>query len=307
MAAKKRSKRPSAKPTKRPSATKRSTASPKKRAKTGGGVKGGAVLVAATSAAAVSAHEPTTAALVVLFGVLGTALAVGSTLALEALKPVAAAFAARMVSRFASNGDAGEAARKITKRVTASRGAQRAVLEGMRRLLDSISDAAAEPLADLTSEYLEQGKAPDGFFRGTARLLSDLTTEEIGALREILARVATDDVILDRDDVVFLYRVPFAAKGTDGPAHLQFSRPIHFEDGRRSSSEWADLGPLSTAAREHGPRALQQLLLNGLTELQSGGTFGASGTDIFNMKAETVRRLARLLPVPARTVPRDES
>jgi hypothetical protein len=60
------------------------------------------------------------------------------------------------------------------------------ILRSVRALADSADDAAVIPLAVLAREYTGAGTSPDAFFRGTARLLVELSRNEISALRLLL-------------------------------------------------------------------------------------------------------------------------
>jgi hypothetical protein len=120
---------------------------------------------------------------------MGVALSLGATLALEALRPAARAFGARLAKKVAPDAEnEEEAARELEEKISSSANVQRSALEGVRRLLDSIAPEVARPLADLSAEYVNGNKPPDGFFRSAARLLGDLTAAEFSTLQELLSR-----------------------------------------------------------------------------------------------------------------------
>jgi hypothetical protein len=73
-----------------------------------------------------------------------------------------------------------------------------AMIEVTRRLLEAPSGNVAEPLGRLVAMY--DGKAIDGFFRGTARLLGDVSDEELDELSKLLKACER----FDGDDPFFL-------------------------------------------------------------------------------------------------------
>jgi len=82
---------------------------------------------------------------------------------------------------------------QITARAQAPESeATRSVLsESVRALLEVVDPAVVPSLAVLSGEYLKKDRHVDGFFRGTARTLADLTADELAMLRAIL-RVLDD-------------------------------------------------------------------------------------------------------------------
>ncbi len=242
------------------------------------------------------AEEPAPFSL--LFGAMGVALSLGATLALEALRPAARAFAARLAERVAPHAESEEnAARELEARISSSANVQRSTLEGVRRLLDSIASEVARPLADLTAEYVVQDKPPDAFFRSAARLLGDLTAVEFFTLEELLARSCSDLVIQDRTEVSFMYRA--RSDDREGLRHFQYVRPLPEDDPRhpgQKKSVWADLGVLEPSHDPHALRVIQLLKLNGLAdEPRKGGFLGVSGTESLVFLTGTLRRLGELL------------
>lgn len=259
-------------------------------------------IVASTTsggAALLAANDPRTVPFLLLFGTFGVALSVGATLAMEALRPAARAFGSRLAERVApAAANEQSAALVLQERVTNSAPAQRAVLDGMRRLLDSVAAEVAPVLADLTAEYINDERSPDGFFRGTARFLGDASADELSTVREIIQRLATDEVIDGRAEVAFMYRHLLEDRERVGPNHLKYVRMLPLDDPRRptTKSEWADLGALEPANDQHAYRVIQQLKLNGLADdPPKGGFTGVSGRESWVMETAILRRLARLL------------
>jgi hypothetical protein len=248
--------------------------------------------------AAFAGLQPEPAPFLLLFGPMGVALSLGATLALEALRPAARAFAARLAKKVAPNAESErKAAQELEERISSSTNIQRSTLEGVRRLLDSIAPEVASPLADLTAEYVTEDKPPDAFFRSAARLLGDLTAAEFSTLQELLARSCIDLVIQDRPEVSFMYR----ARGDDreGLRHFQYVRQLPEDDVRhpgQKKSVWADLGVLEPSHDPHALRVIQLLKLNGLADdPRKGGFLGVSGAESMVFFSGTLRRLGELL------------
>jgi len=173
--------------------------------------------------------------------------------------------------------------------------AQRAALDDVRRLLDEVADEVAPLLAALSAEY--KSKPPDGFFRGTARFLSDASAEELSTARDLLARAVKGTPVEDSDKISFLYRAPFEDRERLGPSHLMYARSLPVDDPRRptTKSEWADLGVLAPDHHPRAERVIQQLKLNGLADDSGGGYWGVRASESFVMAEVVLRRLARLL------------
>jgi site-specific recombinase XerC len=253
----------------------------------------------AGGAALLAARDPGTVPFLLLFGAFGVALSLGVTLALETFRPAARAFGKRLAEQVAPAAtDERSAASILRRRVTSNASAQRAVLDGVRRLLDSVAEEVAHPLADLTAEYVNDGKFPDAFFRGTARFLGDASADELSMLQEFLQRASTDIVIEGREEVPFMYRPLLEDRERLGPNHLQYLRTLPEDDPKRPTTrdEWADLGVLASGRDRHIYRVIQQLKLNGLADdPPRGGFTGVSGKESLVVMASVLRRLARLL------------
>jgi len=64
-----------------------------------------------------------------------------------------------------------------------------AVWRAVRGLMDAPNDAAAVPLGVLAADYAREKRKADVFFRGTVRLLSELSASEVGELQALLSWV----------------------------------------------------------------------------------------------------------------------
>ncbi|WP_437783302.1 hypothetical protein [Sorangium sp. So ce1097] len=63
------------------------------------------------------------------------------------------------------------------------------ILRSVRALLDAVDPAAVSPLAVLAREYVGEQKTPDAFFRGTTRVLAELSGNELADLRKVVSWV----------------------------------------------------------------------------------------------------------------------
>jgi len=61
-----------------------------------------------------------------------------------------------------------------------------AIFRSLRALLEAVDDAATVPLAQLVAHYHTSKQKPDAFFRGMARLLAELSGQEIVDLRRLV-------------------------------------------------------------------------------------------------------------------------
>jgi hypothetical protein len=128
----------------------------------------------------------------------------------------------------------------------------------VRRLLDAIAPEAAKPLADLTTDYF--ARPIDGFFRGTARLLADATSDELATVRELLGRLRADVDADEKEEVSFLYGT-IGGIGTEAVPRLRYLRPHE-----RGGEFWEDRGDLDMRHTPHVRRVFLLLKLNGLGE-----------------------------------------
>jgi len=86
------------------------------------------------------------------------------------------------------NGSEQGAAAQIAARVE-DPVAQEVIVGALRALLDRVAPVVVPALGMLTREYLREGKEPDAFFRGMARVLGDLTAAEYEVLRNMAVRM----------------------------------------------------------------------------------------------------------------------
>jgi hypothetical protein len=246
-----------------------------------------------------AAGHPASAVFAMLFGVAGVAISVAATLALDSLRPAAREFGARLARRVAPDARSEqEAAQRLRKQIESSADAQRATLEGVRRLLDSIAPEVAEPLADLTADYLD--RPVDGFFRGAARMLSDVTSEEFATLSELLRRVCTPTVLEGGDPTLMYWD---RGSGEPGPNRLYYNGKTEIENPERPrhTTTWRILGMLEAQHDVHVLRVIQQLKLNRLADdPNDGGAIGVSGSRIVWISRSTLQRLAALIASPSR-------
>lgn len=96
------------------------------------------------------------------------------------------------VSEYARNEDmtAEEAAGKLLSKLQEDNrrndALHEAIWRAVRGLMEAVDDAVAVPLGMLVAEYERAEQRPDAFFRGTVRLLQELTRREINELCDML-------------------------------------------------------------------------------------------------------------------------
>jgi len=66
------------------------------------------------------------------------------------------------------------------------------ILRTVRTLIDVVDDGAILPLARLAREYTLAEKAPDAFFRGVARLLTEVEAGDLKSIERLAVLVATN-------------------------------------------------------------------------------------------------------------------
>jgi hypothetical protein len=64
------------------------------------------------------------------------------------------------------------------------------IVETMRRMTEALDPAVLPALGRLMRAYVDEGRAPDAFLRGSMRLLADLSADELEALRDLLSAIA---------------------------------------------------------------------------------------------------------------------
>ena len=156
----------------------------------------------------------------------------------------------------------------------ASTRARETVLESVRRLLEAVADDVAPALGSLAAEYLREKKEPDPFFRGAARLLADLSTQEYQELGTLLGSIcgsAGDCLAIER-------------KPTIEGSVLEI-RPLAVGDSVAQGAHQSEC-PQSFI------RLCRQLKIHELAEdVPTGGFVGKGGPNVMLISRTTVDRL----------------
>jgi hypothetical protein len=61
------------------------------------------------------------------------------------------------------------------------------IWQSAKYLAEAVSLDSCEPIGSITAEYLQENVEVDVFFRGAIRLLADLSTQELGNLRDLVS------------------------------------------------------------------------------------------------------------------------
>jgi hypothetical protein len=203
--------------------------------------------------AALVSH-PTPAAFAEL-GAIGAFIWLAMTLGSGLLLPRLTAYAN------AVNAGTGSGADGFKAKIEDNQNAQRSTLEAVRRLLDALADEVAAPLAALTTEYVNARKAPDGFFRGTARLLSDLTSEEFAALAKVLRFIrAFAGPRAEREVCIIFGSI---GHGAEEPDRVRYCADDSAYPGKQL---WEDVGAVPPDLTPHVPRVFQLLKVHAVAE-----------------------------------------
>lgn len=145
----------------------------------------------------------------------------------------------------------------------------------VRELLTAVSPAAVQPLALLMREYVRDGRlddGPDEFFRGAAALFASLDTEQLEALRQLLALVAARVEVYPQVEI---------RQGQ-----------LYFPTKEDSANSHQAEGPSLNRWR----RLFHRLKTEALAFDNPAGFFGlVSGPDVLRMEREVARRLLDLL------------
>lgn len=162
------------------------------------------------------------------------------------------------------------------------------ITESVKRLLDSVDDAAAVPLGVLAAEYLGAQQRPDAFFRGFSRVVADLSADEINDLKAVL------DVLrepLQRDEVYL------------GIVKSRSDLLVDTVFEQRADGVVAvladDREPLARGAAPSSFLRLANLLkVHGLAQEAGSNVLNAqSGPGVMVIQTKTFRRIANLLSV----------
>jgi hypothetical protein len=148
-----------------------------------------AVNIVTSSTAANAAAGATTTALAVFWAMFPAAVAMCIWAGFEWRKARAQRWWARLVEC-----SCGQTAEELQGLIEANREqpwVRETILDSVRRLLEVSCDETVDVLGSLTAEYLRNKRPPDPFFRGIARVLSDLSAEELADLRELVRDIVS--------------------------------------------------------------------------------------------------------------------
>ncbi|MDC3957640.1 hypothetical protein KEG38_27525 [Polyangium jinanense] len=166
-----------------------------------------------------------------------------------------------------------------------------AIWRAVRALMDAPNDDAAVPLGVLAAEYARDKRAADSFFRGTVRLLAELSAQELRDLRRVVRWIiGTSDsanevtlVAFDRD----------ASAGPNAPDWPSVPWRVLLFDKKTSLRD-----PDAILEGLQDPARILSLLKN--EYLAFPGTrswYGASPMQV-GIRTDIVRRLANILGDP---------
>jgi hypothetical protein len=155
---------------------------------------------------------------------------------------------------------------------------QELVVENARAVAEALTASVVPVLARLTREYRSAGRAPDAFFRGMRRLLSDLSEEEFVAFRDLIIGIA-DLKISPKPGTLELVILEVAGKGIFR---------ANFEDVASGASASADIDFVPFAVR------LFQLLKAHGVGTDGLGRFGIAPRDSVGIDLHTPRRIRAL-------------
>jgi hypothetical protein len=148
------------------------------------------------------------------------------------------------------------------------------VLESVRRLLEAVADDVAPALGSLAAEYLRSRKEPDSFFRGTSRLLADLSSSEyqdLGILLEATRAFAAERLVLER-------------KANEQSPILELRAS--------GAGDRAAEGPREVACPRSFVRLCHQMKVHELAEdMPTGGYIAKGGPNVMVVSSTTVARL----------------
>jgi hypothetical protein len=157
-----------------------------------------------------------------------------------------------------------------------------AIWRAVRGLMEAPNDAAAVTLGVLTAEYMREKRKADVFFRGTVRLLSELSESEIAEAREILSWVL-DSTRRDRVLIKAYNKMMGNGKVVPCPWRLIIDPD--------------EPGTSDVAYSQHpsdGDRLLTLLTANGLARDPRGSYFDYSPVEA-EVERSVVERLVRIL------------
>ncbi|WP_437546098.1 hypothetical protein WME97_41350 [Sorangium sp. So ce367] len=162
------------------------------------------------------------------------------------------------------------------------------VLRSVRALGEAVDPAVVTPLAVLAREYVSEQKTPDAFFRGTARVLADLSGGELADLRRVVSW-GLSTCSEDRCMLVAFDQDVISGKNKDEWPKIPW-RVLMFA-GKFKSLDKAD-GVLDGVSNPN--RLLRLLEMNDLATRPSSSAWGVDPLRIM-VETETLSRLARVL------------
>jgi hypothetical protein len=158
-----------------------------------------------------------------------------------------------------------------------------AILESLRALSQALDDAVIPALAALTAEYLREGKSPDAFFRGTARLLTDISAEELNSLRSFVR------ALIEAEYKGPSFEVHYLPTGYDGKDIVRLKLPNPDEKGQ-------PMYEVLKATMPYGLRLFSLLKTQHLGRDNLSGFYDvASGPQVLWIERDVVYRLGGLL------------
>jgi hypothetical protein len=184
-----------------------------------------------------------------------------------------------------------------------------AIWRAVRALMDAPTDAAAVPLGVLAAEYARNARAADTFFRGTVRLLSELTESEVadlsGLLGWVLSSTCRSRVTVLANDLEEHKRPPEVVQGVLRPA-TTYERVLWYVQLRRDDPDRP--GEPDNVAQDawirfaippqDAGRLFTLLKASGLGAEPSMGVFGPA--ILLELQRATVERLDRILRASSR-------
>lgn len=159
-----------------------------------------------------------------------------------------------------------------------------AIWRAVRGLMDAPNESAAIPLGVLAAEYARKGRKADIFFRGTVRLLSELSEDEFAELRALLSW------LLESTQSTKILVLAYNKDMIDGKVQEIPWKVLV----RRKESKPEEL--IHRAHIEDAGRLLILLTANGLAADPRGSYFDFSPIEA-ELERQTVARLAHLLSV----------
>ena len=136
------------------------------------------------------------------------------------------------------------------------------VAQSVRTMLEAVDEAVVPILGSLAAEYLGDGRKPDWFFRGLARVLCDLDEDELTGLRGLVAALSEEPAEPER-------LMSLKIIGRRGRLDVGLLRTPGNPDPEKA---YAWLG-----AVPHAMRIFYLLKINGLARDVPTGGFGESG------------------------------